>query len=76
MSYKYQISKFEITNADYCLFLNSVASGDDYYESDYMPEEYAELNENIECISIMNTSYLPQLEAPSKVIDIINEYWK
>ena len=53
-----------------------IISGEDYYESDYVPEEYAELNENIECISIMNTSYLPQLEAPSKVIDIINEYWK
>ncbi len=53
-----------------------IISGEDYYESDYVPEEYAELNENIECISIMDTSYLPQLEAPSKVIDIINEYWK
>ena len=53
-----------------------IISGEDYYESDYVPEEYAELNENIECISIMNASYLPQLEAPDKVIDIIQEYWK
>lgn len=52
-----------------------IISGDDYYESDYVPEEYAELNENIECISIMETSYLPQLEAPAKVMDIIEEYW-
>ena len=53
-----------------------IISGEDYYESDYVPEEYAELNENIECISITNTSYLPQLETPEKVLDIINEYWK
>ena len=53
-----------------------IISGEDYYESDYVPEEYAELNENIECIFIMNTSYLPQLETPEKVLDIINEYWK
>ncbi len=53
-----------------------VLSGDDYYESDYVPEEYAELNDNIECISIMETSYLPQLEEPNKVMDIIQEYWK
>lgn len=53
-----------------------IVSGDDYYESEYVPEEYAELNENIECISIMETSYLPQLELPSKVMDIIEEYWK
>lgn len=53
-----------------------IISGEDYYESDYVPEEYAEINENIECISIMETSYLPQLEAPEKVIDIIQEYWK
>ncbi len=53
-----------------------IISGDDYYESEYVPEEYAELNENIECISIMETSYLPQLEAPGKVMDIIEEYWK
>ena len=53
-----------------------IVSGDDYFESDYVPEEYAELNENIECISIMNASYLPQLETPEKVLDIINEYWK
>ena len=53
-----------------------IISGEDYYESDYVPEEYAELNENIECISIMNASYLPQLETPEKLLDIINEYWK
>ena len=53
-----------------------IISGEDYYESDYVPEEYAELNENIECISIMNASYLPQLETPEKILDIINEYWK
>ena len=53
-----------------------IISGEDYYESDYVPEEYAELNKNIECISIMNASYLPQLETPEKVLDIINEYWK
>ena len=53
-----------------------IISGEDYYESDYVPEEYAELNENIECISIMETAYLPQLEAPSKVMDIVSEYWK
>ena len=53
-----------------------IISGDDYYESDYVPEEYAELNDNIECISIMETSYLPQLENPTKVMDIIEEYWK
>lgn len=53
-----------------------IISGDDYYESEYVPEEYAALNDNIECISIMETSYLPQLEAPAKVMDIIEEYWK
>ena len=53
-----------------------IISGEDYFESDYVPEEYAELNDNIECISIMDTSYLPQLEAPAKVMDIIQEYWK
>lgn len=53
-----------------------IISGDDYYESDYVPEEYAELNDNIECISIMETSYLPQLEDPDKIMDIIQEYWK
>lgn len=53
-----------------------IVSGDDYYESEYVPAEYAELNDNIECISIMETSYLPQLEAPAKVMDIIEEYWK
>ncbi len=53
-----------------------IISGDNHYESEYVPEEYAMLNENIECISIMETSYLPQLEAPAKVMDIIEEYWK
>lgn len=53
-----------------------IISGEDYYESEYVPEEYAELNENIECISITETAYLPQLEDPSRVMDIINEYWK
>lgn len=53
-----------------------IISGDDYYESEYVPEDYAALNDNIECISIMETSYLPQLEAPAKVMDIIGEYWK
>lgn len=53
-----------------------IISGDSYYESDYVPEEYAEYNENIECISIMDTSYLPQLENPVKVMDVIEEYWK
>ena len=53
-----------------------ILSGDDYYESEYVPEEYVELNDNIECISITETSFLPQLEAPGKVMDIIEEYWK
>lgn len=53
-----------------------IVSGDDYYESEYVPDDYAKLNDNIECISIMETSYLPQLEAPAKVMDIIEEYWK
>ena len=53
-----------------------IISGDDYYKSEYVPEEYAELNDHIECISILETSYLPQLEAPAKVMDIIEEYWK
>lgn len=53
-----------------------IISGEDYYESEYVPEEYTKLNDNIECISIMETSYLPQLESPSKVMDIISEYWK
>ena len=53
-----------------------IISGEDYYESEYVPEEYAELNENLECISITETSYLPQLEDPSRVMDIIQEYWK
>lgn len=53
-----------------------IVSGDDYYEAEYVPDDYAKLNDNIECISIMETSYLPQLEAPAKVMDIIEEYWK
>lgn len=53
-----------------------ILSGDDYYESEYVPEEYAQLNDNIECISITDTSFLPQLEEPTKVINIIEEYWK
>lgn len=53
-----------------------ILSGEDYEEAAYVPETYAKLNENIECISIMDTSYLPQLEAPAKVMDIISEYWK
>ena len=53
-----------------------ILSGDDFYESEYVPEEYAKLNENIECISITDTSFLPQLESPTKVMDIIEEYWK
>lgn len=32
VSYLYQISKYEITNSEYCLFLNSVASNSDKYE--------------------------------------------
>lgn len=51
-------------------------SGEDFYESDYVPEDYTELNDEIECISIMDTSYLPQLEAPGKFMAIIEEYWK
>ncbi len=53
-----------------------IVSGEDYYESDYVPDEYAKLNQTIECISIIGTSYLPQLEAPAKLMDIIEEYWK
>ena len=53
-----------------------IISGEDFYESDYVPEEYAELNNNIECIYITETSYLPQLEQPAKVMNIIEEYWK
>lgn len=53
-----------------------IVSGDDYYESEFVPDDYAKLNNNIECISIMDTSYLPQLEAPTKMMDIIEEYWK
>lgn len=52
-----------------------IISGEDFYESEYVPDEYAELNENIECISILGTSYLPQLEASSKVAEIIENYW-
>ena len=53
-----------------------IISGEDYYESDYVPEEYFALNDNIECITIMDTSYLPQLEAPGKIADVVEEYWK
>ena len=53
-----------------------IISGDDYYESEYVPEDYAKLNDNIECISITETSYLPQLEDSTRVMDIIQEYWK
>ncbi len=53
-----------------------IISGENFYESDYVPDDYAELNENIECISITDTSYLPQLEDPSRVMTIIQEYWK
>lgn len=53
-----------------------IISGKDFYESDYVPEEYAEYNKNIDCIYITETSYLPQLEQPAKVMDIIKEYWK
>ena len=54
-------------------YMSSVVS---LRDAEYVPEEYAELNDNIECISIMETSYLPQLENPTKVMDIIEEYWK
>lgn len=53
-----------------------IVSGEDYYESEYVPNDYAKLNRNIECLSIIGTSYLPQLEAPTKLMDIIKEYWK
>lgn len=53
-----------------------IVSGESYFESEFVPNDYAKLNDNIECISIMDTSYLPQLEAPTKVMDIIEEYWK
>lgn len=53
-----------------------IVSGDDYYESEYVPEDYAKLNKNIECIAITGTSYLPQLEAPTRLMNIIKEYWK
>lgn len=52
-----------------------IISGEDFYESDFVPEDYAKLNKKIECVSILHTSYLPQLEAPGKVIDLIHEYW-
>lgn len=52
-----------------------VLSGDNYYESEYVPRDYAKINQNIEQISILETSYLPQLEKPSKVMDVIEEYW-
>lgn len=52
-----------------------VVSGEDFYESEYVPEDYAKLNENIECISILGTSYLPQLEEPAKLMEIIEDYW-
>lgn len=52
-----------------------IISGEDYYESDYSPRDYTKLNKNIEQISILETSYLPQLEKPSKVMDIIEEFW-
>lgn len=52
-----------------------IISGEDFYESDYVPEKYADLNENIECISILGTSYLPQLEKPADVVEIIKDYW-
>lgn len=53
-----------------------IVSGESYYESEFVPDDYAKLNDNIECISIMDTSYLPQLEAPAKLMSIIEEYWK
>lgn len=53
-----------------------VISGNDYSESEYVPDEYARMNHNVESICIMNTSYLPQLEDPSKVMDIIEQYWQ
>lgn len=52
-----------------------IVSGEDFYESEYVPEDYAKLNENIECISILGTSYLPQLEEPTKLMEIIEDYW-
>lgn len=52
-----------------------IVSGEDFYESEYVPEDYAKLNERTECISILGTSYLPQLEAPSKLMEIIEDYW-
>lgn len=52
-----------------------LVSGEDFYESEYVPEDYAKINKNIECISILETSYLPQLEAPAKLMEIIKDYW-
>lgn len=52
-----------------------IISGEDFYESEYVPEEYTDLNEKIECVSILNTSYLPQLEAPEKVLALITQAW-
>lgn len=52
-----------------------IVSGEDFFESEYVPDDYARLNDNIECISILGTSYLPQLEAPSKLMEIIDDYW-
>lgn len=53
-----------------------IVSGEDYYESEYVPNDYAKQNQNIECLSIIGTSYLPQLESPARLMDIIEEYWK
>lgn len=69
-------------NIDICHTLKTIdheiliLSGEDFYESDYVPSEYAKLNDQIDCISILQTSYLPQLEDPSKVMEILTEYWK
>lgn len=52
-----------------------ILSGEDYFESEFVPEDYAKINKNAECISILGTSYLPQLEAPAKVMEIITDYW-
>ena len=53
-----------------------IISGNEHLESEYVPDEYAMLNDNVECIMILESKYLPQLETPGKVMDIINEYWK
>lgn len=52
-----------------------IISGEDYYESDYVPGDYMKLNKNFEQISVLETSYLPQLEKPSKVMDVIEEFF-